>query len=175
MKTFNQTSLQSNATQLSNNSQSPKITQSSSLQTDDVKLKFANMPNIDITDINKKPINKIDSAFPAFPIKTDESFEKIENCLKNDATRVRIEEILKTMKSTYPDISKVFSRIFADKFLQNYSWNGKNEHKALAVTGLGKLITKIWKDSNMSTADFEKNVRIIIFQTHIRNSKLHNR
>lgn len=156
----------------------PKATSTQTvLQTDDIKLKHAtnttNSKQISIT--NNPMINLNEPKSFLFPIISDVDFEKLENWIKNDKTRPKVEDVLKTMKSSYPSVTGVFSRVFSDTFLRNYSWNGKNGLNALGTTALGALITKIWKSPNMSLAEFEKSIRVIIFQAHTRNSKIQKR
>lgn len=148
------------------------------LQIDDVKLKLASasksIPNLSGTASTYRVIENIPEPNEStFPILTQEKFDKIESWTKIEATRNKLFDLLNSIKASHSNLVVVFSRIFSDEFLKDYSWDGKNDHKALGTTGLGNMITRVLKGA-MSVAQFEKTVRVIIFQSHIRYSKNRN-
>lgn len=102
------------------------------------------------------------------PIKTNEDIQKVEILLKVGKYRLETLEMLKKMKRECKETNINFSKIYSDPFLKEYSWNGKNDHKSLENLKLSKLLIEAWKEPNQDSADFEKSLRVCVFQSHTR-------
>lgn len=105
-----------------------------------------------------------------FPISSQADFDKIEKWCKFEKSQNKLLDMIKIFKSSNSNLVIVLKQIFSDEFLKDYSWDGKNDHKPLSTTGIGKLITTVLK-GEMSVAQFERSIRVIIFQAHLRYSK----